>query len=414
MKAEPRSTRAKTELCGGLSGSNVGYYRKRGRLQKKKRRVAAVSANRWQHRHLSKDRWIAPMTAQRPITPLRLDPSAVNRDAVASVVRAAIATGLAKFDRDTTPAAVARRMWGGDRGVDLVLRAAVTPTALSNAGPLAQIAVAYLETLVPVSAGADLLARGIGLNFSGQASISVPAVQVPAADFVGEGQPIPVVTAPTTPGPTLTASKIAVIMTLTHEIMTNPNAETLVQQALVESTGPALDKVMFSSAAAVANERPAGLLHNITALNASNGTDKLDNLVDDLAALATSVAPVAGNGDIVLIAAPAQAVALKLRPISPITWPVLTSASLAAGTVIAVAANAVVSAVEGAPQIDASGHTELHRFTTPAEIVNVGGVSAVPVGSIFQTDEIALRLRWLISFALRTPAGIAWISGCNW
>jgi hypothetical protein len=345
--------------------------------------------------------------------PLRPDPSVAQDAALTSFVRACIATAMAKFDRNDTPVAYNKRTWN-DRAVDMVLRAAVSPAALSNAGPLAQIAVAYLESLVPASAGADLLARGIGLNFSGAASINIPAIQTPTADFVGEGQPIPVVTEPTSAGPTLTPCKLALITTLTHEMMTNPNAETLVRQALVESSGPALDRVLFSSAAAVANERPAGLLHNITALNASNGTDKLDNLVDDLAALATSVAPVAGNSDIVLIAAPAQAVAIKLRPVSPIEWPVLTSASLAAGTVIAVAANAVVSAVEGAPQIDASAHTELHRNTVPAEIVNVGGVPAVPIGSIFQTDEVALRLRWLIGWGLRTSAGVAWISGCNW
>ena len=65
---------------------------------------------------------------------------------------------------------------------------------------LARIAVAYLEALVPVSAAADLLARGIGLNFDGAAQISVPGLSIPNADFVGESQPIPVQMAPTSAG----------------------------------------------------------------------------------------------------------------------------------------------------------------------------------------------------------------------
>jgi hypothetical protein len=342
--------------------------------------------------------------------PLRADPSAASRSALTSLVRACIATGLATFDKSTTPGAIARRTWN-DRSVDLILRAAVTPTALSNTPALAQVAVAYLETLVPVSAGADLLARGIGLNFAGQAQISVPGIQLPVADFVGEMAPIPVVTAPTTPGPTLTPHKLAVITTLTHEMMTNPNAETLVRQVLIESTGPALDKQLLSSNAA-ASDRPAGLLNGIASLSPSTGgtgQSKSEVVVDDLQTLAAAVAPVAGNTDVILVASPDAAVALRLRLLS-IDYPVLTSTSLAPKTVIAIASNAIVSAVEGAPQIDASGQVELVRDTAPAPIE--GGTQYV--GSLYQTDQVALRLRWNISWARRTSAGLAWMTGVNW
>jgi hypothetical protein len=44
--------------------------------------------------------------------------------------------------------------------------------------PLAHVAVAFLETLVPQSAGADLLARGIGLNFDNAAQLNVPGIAV--------------------------------------------------------------------------------------------------------------------------------------------------------------------------------------------------------------------------------------------
>jgi hypothetical protein len=49
-----------------------------------------------------------------------------------------------------------------------------------------------------------------------------------------------------------------------------------------------------------------------------------------------------------------------------------------------------------------------------AEVVDVGGVRASPVGSTYQTDSVALRLRWPISWALRDARGISWMTGVNW
>jgi hypothetical protein len=116
----------------------------------------------------------------------------------------------------------------------------------------------------------------------------------------------------------------------------------------------------------------------------------------------------------VLVASPDAAVALRLRLPQTVEWPVLTSASMAARTVIMVAANTIVSAIEGAPVIDASRQAEFHRNTAPLEIVNSSGTVAVPVGSMFQVDEVALRLRWSVTWALRSSAGLAWMQNVNW
>lgn len=194
------------------------------------------------------------------------------------------------------------------------------------------------------------------------------------------------------------------------------SAEPLVRQVLIESTAPALDKVLFSANAA-GLDRPAGLLFGIAPLNAAGvaGT-KAENLVDDVQTLATAIAPVAGNNGIVLVAAPAQAVAIQMRLARDMGWPILTSTQLAAGTVIAIAANTLVAAVEGIPEIDASRSVGviIHEETSPAPIVSAGGVMATPVRSMFQTDSVALRVKWPICWALRDPRGVAWMSGVNW
>jgi hypothetical protein len=345
-------------------------------------------------------------------TPI-LVPEDRNGGSIAPLVRAVIATGLSAIDKTAHASEHARRRFGDDRVLDLVLRAAVSPTTMAGTPALAHVVAAFLDALVPVSAGADLLRRCVALNFNGAAQITAPAISIPVADFVGELAPIPVVQSVTSAGPTLVPHKLAVITSLTGEMIRNTNAETLVRQVLIEATGPAVDKVLFSTAAA-GTDRPAGLLNGIAALAPAAPGEKAQAIVDDLQALALALAPIAGNGNIVLIGSPDAAVALRLRLPQTVEWPVLSSSALAAKTVIAVAANAVVSAVEGTPQIDASQEASLHRDTAPSDIVSSGGVVATPVGTLFQTDSVGLRLRWPISWARRDARGIAWLTAVNW
>lgn len=355
------------------------------------------------------------MTAQRPI-PLRPDPDLVRDRAVASLTRATIAASLHALDRSRSISDLVRK-WDDHRTVDLILRAATTPAMTTTTGwarELGIISAAFLDVLTVQSAGADLMKRGIGLNFDGAAQIACPGISIPAADFVGEGSPIPAVQGVTSAGPTLLPHKIGVITSLTGEMVRSSSAEDLVRQVLIESTGPAVDKAMFSATAGDAI-RPAGILNGIAALTAAAaGPSKGELLVNDVQALATALGPVSGNGGIVLVASPDAAAALVLRLPAAVQWPVLTSGSLAARTVIAVAANAIVSAVEGVPQIDTSTQASFHRETAPGAIVDVGGVAARPVGSLWQVDEVGLKLTWHISWSVRDPRGVAWMQGVNW
>jgi hypothetical protein len=164
---------------------------------------------------------------------------------------------------------------------------------------------------------------------------------------------------------------------------------------------------LFSANAATA-DAPAGLLNGIAALTptAAGGQSKSEILVDDLQKLAISIGPVAGNGNVVLVVSSDAAAALMMRLPAAVAWPVLQSASLPARTVIAVAAAAIASAVEGVPQIEAGMHSALHMDTVPGELVDIGGVMARPIGSTFQTNSVALRLGWPISWALRSSTGL--------
>jgi len=80
--------------------------------------------------------------------------------------------------------------WPGDRTAKSITRAATSPTTLSDTPALAQVAMHFIASLVPISAAAAVIARSLQLSFDNAAQISVPSVSLPAAAFGGDGQPI--------------------------------------------------------------------------------------------------------------------------------------------------------------------------------------------------------------------------------
>ena len=113
-----------------------------------------------------------------------------------------------------------------------------------------------------------------------------------------------------------------------------------------------------------------------------------------------AVARVAGS-NIVFVCAPEQATAIGVDAPN-FSYPVLPTAALANKSVIAIAANAFVSAFDTVPLIEAATEPEVHMESVmPAEIVTNGGVVVQPVASVFQTDRIALRMRMPAAWALR-------------
>jgi hypothetical protein len=346
--------------------------------------------------------------------PLRPDPEARNAERMRSFTRAAIAIGLSAREQAGLPREVLRRQWGdGDHLADMCVRAAVAPSTIAGNSAIAQVGYSFLSALVSLSAGAALLQEGIQLDFDHMAAIHVPGIAPPSVGFVAEAMPIPAYTEATSAGPVLQPYKLAAIVALSNELMAMPAAEGLIQQALVEAVGPALDSVLFGTAAATAAQ-PAGLRNGITGLTpAASGGAKDQIIVDDLQALASAIAPVAGNSNIAIIASVDAAVALHLRLIRE-EWPILVSSALPARTVIMMVLNALVSSVSGPPQIEASSQAAYVPDTLPTDIVSSPGVVAASVTSVFQTDKTALKLRWPVTWTLRDARGLAWMQNTNW
>jgi hypothetical protein len=345
--------------------------------------------------------------ADRPV-PLRPDRDAIHASAMRSLSRAALAIAMGHLERGVSVDRIAKNSWPNDREVPLLLKAASPPLTLSDALTYNVIAKAFLTNLVPVSAAAAVLARGIQVSLAGVPAVSFPGMTFPAIGWIGEGAPFPVLQGTSAAGVQLAPAKIGCITSLTGEMIRSSNAEAIVQTAMLNAAAASLDGFLFDSNAAVAELRPAGLLHAITPITATTGGG-VAAMAGDLKALAGALAPVAGNGEIVLIAAAGQAVMLGLQPRMPVT--VLTSAAVPPGTVIGLVPNALVASVE-TPDISASRDAISHMDTAPLPIV--AGATASPVYSMFQMDSVSLRLRWPVSWVLRDPRGIAVITGATW
>jgi hypothetical protein len=363
-----------------------------------------------------------PRESFRPVVPEDLLrngrlAAAQHKQAMSTLVRSVISIAAGRIEPHTTTENFIRRRWGNSDtgGISMMVKAASAPALTSSAGwakELSHTTLAFLSSLVPLSAGADLLSRGLQLTFDGANTINISTATVPLGDFVAEGQPIPVVSGTSTSQTILEAHKFASITVLTREVVEGGNAEALVRDALLQSTGPSLDRRLFDANAGVPDLRPPGLLFGKTPLSPASAADKGIDMIADLSTLAAAVAPYAGNGGIIFIAAAAQSTAITIG-LFRFDFPLLTSTSLPAGTVIAVARPALVTALGATPQIDESKAATLHTDTAPQAIAS-GGTMPSPVTVTFQTDKIALRLRWPISWALRDPNAIAFMSAVTW
>ena len=319
-------------------------------------------------------------------------------------VRYIATLALAQIER-SSPQEIATRMWPSD----LVLRAATAPAMTSTAGWAAELVQRLvadgLRALGPASAGALLLQQGLVLTFEGHGVISAPGLvaEYGNAGFVAEGQPIPVRQLADTAAQLL-PHKLAAIAVLTREMIDSSNAEALIGDALMRAAGRMLDEVLFDANPESA-ARPAGLRNGVAALTASTNTDAIQAVFEDAAALINSLAPVAGNGPFALVASPGRASLMRQRFAHPDSLVKVYGSNAVINDLLAIAPAALVAALSPEPEIETSKAATLHMDSAPQPVGTAG-----PARSLFQTDSLALKMRWPVSWALRDPRGFAWLT----
>jgi hypothetical protein len=306
-----------------------------------------------------------------------------------------------------------RTRWPNDPTAPLILRAASQPATLAANPALGPTLIADLiATLCPVGAGARLLQAGLQLVFDSASAIYVPGLEAAAdqVSFVREGAPIPV-RGLTAEGMMLEPRKLGVIVALSAEMIAGSNAEALITDALTRATSLAIDAALFDAVAGD-DVRPAGLRYGIAASTASAGTDPSDAMIEDLSALSATVSVI--GGPIMLVASPGRAVAISLRAHRELPFDILGSPALAAGDLIAIAVNGLASAVDAAPEIEASRMATVHMDPASLPIADDGGTLAAPTRSLWQSNIVGIKLRFGASWALRDPRGLSWLTTTAW
>jgi hypothetical protein len=261
----------------------------------------------------------------------------------------------------------------------------------------------------------------LNFKFDGTAGkIAVPDIVTNAtsASFVAENKPIPARSMSFGAGKTLEPRAFKSLTTFSREALSYTNAETQVRTVLSESVGLSLDAKVFSTDAEVANTSPAGLLLDLVGKTPSATTPPSEALIDDVGDLVAAVAAVAGNSPIILVAAPKQATSLKLffRG-GPPPYEVLTSSALSAGSVIAIASNCIASVIDDTLRFDVADQAVIVMNDVGSELVAAtGGVSVIadPVRSMYQTDSLALRIKFGVNWALRNATGLAFMNSVTW
>jgi Phage capsid family len=343
------------------------------------------------------------MTVQRPI-PVRADPQALHASTITSFARALIAFAIAAQRKHHDPQAVLKTRFGDDRLAPLILRAATTPLTVAGAPGLTQIDIIDdLMVLVgKISAAAQVMQAGLQLRWDGAAQISVPMLETNASKvgFVAEGGAIPV-SAFSTLLASVSPHKMAALVVLTSEMLSQTNAEVLVIEALQRSVGLSLDNCLFDSVAASA-VRPAGLRNGIVALTATpSGPGGLDVLLADLALLAAAVAPI---GTPIFVASPERAAKILSLAFGRLPYRVYGSPGVAQTDLIAIAENGVASVMDQ-PSFESSQAAALHMDTAPVADLMTG----VPVKAMWQTDSQAVKVWMDVSWFRRDTRAVSWL-----
>jgi hypothetical protein len=318
--------------------------------------------------------------------------------------------------RKATPQTVASVLWPSDRNVaELIERAASAPAMTTVSGWAAELAhkvvVDALATLGPASAAIKIIQRGLVLSWDGAGQIAAPGFVAGAgnASFVVEGNPIPVRQLAATAA-LLNPHKLAAIAVLTREMIESSNAEAAISDALVTAAGAAMDAAFFDANPEDAS-RSAGMKYGIAATTPSAATDLWQAAFEDVAALINAISPVGGAGPYILVGSPGRVVAMQLRfNIDPddTTLPIFYASNAIGADLAAIAPAALVAAASPTPDVETANAGTLVMDTAPGPAGTMGTEK-----SLFQTNSMAIKIRWPVSWVLRDARGFAWLTP-NW
>jgi hypothetical protein len=354
---------------------------------------------------------VARAETQRVALGLLSHPAAiatVEKQSVRSLIRACIASALGVIERVPASKIVARQ-WPKDHIAHWIVRSPVSPQSTQTDTPLISTVMPDLiSTLAPTSVAASLFREGLQLSFNQAGSIAVPTIigNSTYSAFVKEGDPIPIVQGDFEPLVFLEPRKLATIVVLTTEMILSSNVEALIADALIRSTGMALDLALLDNLPGD-DTRPAGIRYGVAPVAASTAPDPVAALMQDIEILRRELAETA-IAHPVYVMGKTRALMAELRSTHGLAPLVILGSRALKGTMImmAISPDNLVSVFGDKPEVMASRHT-------------TGDMNTAPDGqfitrSMWQTDCVAIRIRLPVTWAVRSPLGVSWTVTTNW
>lgn len=286
----------------------------------------------------------------------------------------------------------------------------VDPTYAAPLVTVREAAEAFIDMLRDKSVYAALGAAAT-INFDRDGSIKIPRQTSGAAGgWVGEGQPVPV-SRLGFGSLTLQPKKMAVITFSTQELMdhSNPSIQSLITSDLVMGAATTIDKTFVDGNAATAT-RPAGL--QTYGGSVASGGATLDLIRADIRAakqaLVTANVPMTAP---VWLMSETTKIALEMiqdtigqdafsevKTGSLSGYPILSSNAVG-DVLILIDAAQLIKGMDMAPVIDSSMDATINADGAPT----TGDLGAVttPSYSMFQTDQVAIRMRQRLDWGMR-------------
>jgi hypothetical protein len=347
--------------------------------------------------------------AARPLVPDDLKPSSL------SLPRAAYMAALAAA-RGVNAADLCRSMFPHDRSAAAFLeRSATTGGSTSGWGAdlVSRSVAAWLGSLAPASAAAELIRRGVVLSLVPGGQLSVPGRSAPpmAAPWVSEAAPTPV-RSYSLNSATLSPCKLGAICVLSRELMLSSAASDVIEQLLVEDASAGLDAAYLSADDGTTPGHHRGLLAGLVAGAGSA------SMSDDLSKLASAVMAGGSGGDVLFVCSPDRCASARVRiaVTSSAVLPILPSLAVPPDRVVCVDVQSLVHATSGDVEITGAVDAVLHLDTNPVNIGSAGSPPTVasPGQSLFQTAQVGTRVLVDIAFAIRRSGAVAYADGCSW
>ena len=348
-----------------------------------------------------------------------------------SFVRVQIAKALAMAHGEN-PASIAAQRWGKTNPKLVEFMKATVAGGGTGSGEwgaeLAQTDARFAGDFIEYLYGVTVFDQ-LGLR-------SIPArVKVKGQDgaftgyWVGESKAIPA-SAGSYSDVDLSPLKVAGLAVISMELLedSQPSAEMLVRDGLVEASSQRVDTTFLSASAASAGVSPAGILNGVTPLVPS-GTDLAAVRADFQALIYPFVQGKMGTG-ITLVMNPATALALSFMygTLDQRAFPevnqtggslngmrVVVGDNVTPGDVIAIRTSDVWRIGDSGVRISMSREATIEQRDDPTGATDTPtGVTTTGLTSMFQEESIAFKVVRRINFQKRRSNAVQYLSNVEW